>query len=150
MKVVSLNDQTIICELENKDEETILKKFLTYDDNSAAFSRGGYDITKVKKAKLYKIIKEKYLVTYAGMTREIVQKCKEKGIKINDFVDKRTHFKYQKEEFDYVLNVGKVKEHDYAYIEDEMSQMVAVARKANICCKVIKQLKHICIILTFQ
>ena len=41
------------------------------------------------------------------------------------------------QEFDYVLNVGKVTEHDYAYIEDEMTQMVATARKANICCKVI-------------
>ena len=41
------------------------------------------------------------------------------------------------QEFDYVLNVGRVKEHDYAYIEDEMRQMTAVARKAGICCKVI-------------
>lgn len=41
------------------------------------------------------------------------------------------------QEFDYLLNVGKVKEHDYAYIEDEMTQLVAVARKAGICCKVI-------------
>ena len=41
------------------------------------------------------------------------------------------------QEFDYVLNVGKVKEHDYAYIEDEMEQMVSVARNNNICCKVI-------------
>lgn len=40
-------------------------------------------------------------------------------------------------EFDYVLNVGKVKEHDWAYIEEEMTAMVAVARKAGICCKVI-------------
>ena len=41
------------------------------------------------------------------------------------------------QEFDYVLNVGRVKEHDYAYIEDEMTQMVAVARTAGICAKVI-------------
>ncbi len=41
------------------------------------------------------------------------------------------------QEFDYVLNVGKVKEHDYAYIEEEMTQMVAVAREAGICAKVI-------------
>jgi len=41
------------------------------------------------------------------------------------------------QEFDYVLNVGKVKEHDYAYIEEEMTRMVAVARKAGICAKVI-------------
>lgn len=41
------------------------------------------------------------------------------------------------QEFDYVLNVGKLKEHDYAYIEEEMRAMVRVARKAGICCKVI-------------
>ncbi len=41
------------------------------------------------------------------------------------------------QEFDYVLNVGKVKEHDYAYIRQEMSEMTAVAREAGICCKVI-------------
>ncbi|MCR5795534.1 MAG: deoxyribose-phosphate aldolase [Solobacterium sp.] len=41
------------------------------------------------------------------------------------------------QEFDYVLNVGKLKEHDYAYIEEEMSRMTAVARRAGICCKVI-------------
>ena len=41
------------------------------------------------------------------------------------------------QEFDYVLNVGKLKEHDYVYIEEEMKQLVAVARKAGICCKVI-------------
>ena len=41
------------------------------------------------------------------------------------------------QEFDYVLNVGKVKEHDYSYIEEEMTRMVAVARAAGICAKVI-------------
>lgn len=40
-------------------------------------------------------------------------------------------------EFDYVCNVGKVKEHDWGYIADEMRQMVAVAREAGIVCKVI-------------
>lgn len=41
------------------------------------------------------------------------------------------------QEFDYLLNVGKVKEHDYAYIEEEMSRLVSVARRAGICVKVI-------------
>lgn len=41
------------------------------------------------------------------------------------------------EEFDYLLNVGKVKEHDYAYIKDEMTALVAVANKAGIVSKVI-------------
>jgi len=41
------------------------------------------------------------------------------------------------QEFDYVCNVGKVKEHDFDYLEREMAALVAVARKADICCKVI-------------
>ena len=41
------------------------------------------------------------------------------------------------QEFDYVLNVGKLKEHDYDYIEREMRALTAVARQAGICCKVI-------------
>ena len=41
------------------------------------------------------------------------------------------------QEFDYVCNVGRVKEHDFDYLEREMAALVAVARKAGICCKVI-------------
>ncbi len=41
------------------------------------------------------------------------------------------------QEFDYVCNVGKVKEHDFDYLEREMAALVAVARRSGICCKVI-------------
>ena len=41
------------------------------------------------------------------------------------------------QEFDYVLNIGKLKEHDTAYIEAEMQTLVSVARKRGVCCKVI-------------
>lgn len=41
------------------------------------------------------------------------------------------------QEFDYVLNVGKVKDHDYDYIKKEMMSMTSVAIKAGVCCKVI-------------
>ena len=41
------------------------------------------------------------------------------------------------QEFDYVLNVGRMKEHDYAYIEEEMTAMTAVARKTGTAVKVI-------------
>lgn len=41
------------------------------------------------------------------------------------------------EEFDYVCNIGKVKEHDYAYIKEEMTRLVQLARSHDICCKVI-------------
>ena len=41
------------------------------------------------------------------------------------------------QEFEYVLNVGKLKEHDYAYIEEEMAALTAVARRTGTAVKVI-------------
>lgn len=41
------------------------------------------------------------------------------------------------DEIDYVLNVGKVKEHDFEYIEKEMEAIVQVCREAKVLSKVI-------------
>lgn len=41
------------------------------------------------------------------------------------------------QEFDYVCNIGKVKEHDYAYLRKEMECLVGIARKHGVYCKVI-------------
>lgn len=40
-------------------------------------------------------------------------------------------------EIDYVVNIGKVKSHDYAYVEEEMRRMVEVCHSNNRICKVI-------------
>lgn len=54
-----------------------------------------------------------------------------KTFEAQDAVDKGA------EEFDYLLNVGKVREHDWDYIKREMESLVSVARKGGIVCKVI-------------
>ena len=54
-------------------------------------------------------------------------KCFESELAIKDGAD----------EIDYVLNIGKVKEHDYDYIREEMTKMVEIARKHGIIVKVI-------------
>lgn len=41
------------------------------------------------------------------------------------------------DEIDYVINLGKVKEGNFAYIEEEMRAIVAICRKAGVCSKVI-------------
>lgn len=41
------------------------------------------------------------------------------------------------DEIDYVVNVGKVKEHDYSYIKSEMQQMVDLCKSKGILIKVI-------------
>lgn len=57
----------------------------------------------------------------------IEAKCLESELAIKDGAD----------EIDYVLNIGKVKEHDYDYIREEMTKMVEIARKHGIIVKVI-------------
>ena len=41
------------------------------------------------------------------------------------------------DEIDYVVNIGKVKKHEYDYIEEEMKVIVEICRKANVISKVI-------------
>lgn len=41
------------------------------------------------------------------------------------------------QEFDYVLNIGKLLDKDYDYIRDEMTQLVSIGRKNHITSKVI-------------
>ena len=54
-------------------------------------------------------------------------KCAETKIAIRDGAD----------EIDYVVNIGKVKEHDYDYIAEEMKQIVKICHDSNVLIKVI-------------
>ncbi len=58
---------------------------------------------------------------------DIVTKCFETQNAIENGAD----------EIDYVLNIGKLKDHDFAYIEEEMSQIVSLCRRHGILVKVI-------------
>ena len=41
------------------------------------------------------------------------------------------------DEIDYVLNIGKLRDHDFAYIEEEMSRIVSICREHGVLVKVI-------------
>ena len=96
---LKINDKLLYIIFEDKSEEKLIMNFTTYEDTSAAFCGGGYNPMYVQKKKLGKIIKEIY-VSYAGLAREIIQYCKTMDIKISEYKDERTHFPFQKEEFD--------------------------------------------------
>lgn len=58
------------------------------------------------------------------------------------------------DEIDYVVNVGKVKEHNFAYIKEEMEAIVQVCKASDVLCKVIfencyltkEEIKQLCLI----
>ena len=67
---IILTDATIQISSDDSKELKKIEKFQTYDDNSACFSRGGYDIKKLKHVPLMKNIKGR-LVGFAGLAKEI-------------------------------------------------------------------------------
>lgn len=96
---LKINDKLLYIIFESKDEEKLITKFTEYQDNSSAFAGGHYNPMFVKNKKLGKIIKGVF-VSYAGLAREIICYCKDMDIKISEYKDERTHFDFQKEEFD--------------------------------------------------
>lgn len=96
---IKLNDNVVIIDGDEKELKAI-KKFQTYDDSSACYGKGGYDIRKLKHVPLMKEIKGK-LVGFAGLTKEICIFCKNNNIKINSINDERTHFDFQNKKWEH-------------------------------------------------
>ena len=90
---VILTDATI--QIGGDDHELKkISKFEEYTDDKNCFSKGKYDITKLKHVPLMKNIKGR-LVGFAGLAKEIILFCRNNSIKIENFEDKRTHFDFQ-------------------------------------------------------
>ena len=94
---VILTDATIQIDGDENELKKI-NKYETFDDSSACFSKGKYDITKLKHVPLMKNIKGR-LVGFAGLAKEIILFCRNNNIKIENFEDKRTHFDFQMKEW---------------------------------------------------
>ena len=94
---VILTDATIQIDGDENELKKI-NKYETFDDSSACFSKGRYDITKLKHVPLMKNIKGR-LVGFAGLAKEIILFCRNNSIKIENFEDKRTHFDFQMKEW---------------------------------------------------
>ena len=94
---VILTDATIQIDGDENELKKI-NKYETFDDNSLCFSKGRYDITKLKHVSLMKNIKGR-LVGFAGLAKEIILFCRNNNIKIENFEDKRTHFDFQMKEW---------------------------------------------------
>ena len=97
MVKIGISDSTIVIGGDEK-ELKMIQKSQTYDDNSACYSRGGYDIRKLKHVPLLKEMKGK-LVGFAGLAREVLMFCVSNKIQIENIEDKRSHFDYQKKEY---------------------------------------------------
>ena len=128
---VILTDATIQISGDESDLKRI-NKYETYDDNSLCYSKGGYDIKKLKHVPLMKSIKGK-LVGFAGLAKEIILFCKNNNIKIEKFEDKRTHFDFQEKEWTDDELKSLLPVHDYVEHQVRALKAMLKTNKGIIC-----------------
>ena len=128
---IILTDATIQISGDEKELKRI-DKFQTYDDNSLCYSKGGYDIKKLKHVPLMKNIKGK-LVGFAGLAKEIILFCKNNNIKIENFEDKRTHFDFQVREWTDDELKSFLPVHDYVEHQTRALKALLKTNKGIVC-----------------
>ena len=121
---ISLNDLTLIIKFDNKNEEKLIKKFVTFKDSKAAFFGGKFHPDKIKDVCLGKDIKG-YFVCFAGFAREIIIFAKQNNITISKFNDNRTHFKFQEKKYTHD-ELRKFFNPNFKYVEHQIRALQAM------------------------
>jgi superfamily II DNA or RNA helicase len=121
---LKLNDLTLIIKFDNEKERKLIKKFITFKDDKAAFFGGSFHPERVKDVCLGKEIKE-YFVCFAGFTREIIIFAKQNNISITKFEDSRTHFSFQKKEYTHD-ELRKYFNPNFKYVEHQIRALQAM------------------------
>lgn len=123
---IRLNDLTLIIKFENEREEKLIKKFVTFRDDSAAFFCGKFHQEAVKNVCLGKDVKE-YFVCFAGLTKEILIYAQSMDIKVNEFEDNRTHFDFQRKEWG-KKSIRKYFDPNFKYVDHQVRTIQAMLK----------------------
>jgi superfamily II DNA or RNA helicase len=123
-----IDDRFLFLDFENNQEIILLKEAFTYEDASSAFRGGSFDKRKIKKVSFLKK-KGKYYFLFSGFLKDLLLKCKENNIKINEVKDKRTKFSHQERNFSY----EEIKSYlpDFDYVEHQINALKCLLKKNN-------------------
>jgi superfamily II DNA or RNA helicase len=123
-----ITDKLLTVKFDNKSEETEIKSFFIYDDNSRAFSKSGFNQMYVKKVCFIKYLKKTDLYAgFAGLTKELLVYCREHNINFT-LQDKRTHIKFEESDYE--------KYFPFEYNEHQIRALQAMTKtnRGIICC----------------
>lgn len=123
---IRLNDLTMIISFESDNEKKLIKKFITFKDDKNAFFGGKFHPERVTNVCLGKEIRECF-VCFAGLCREILLFCKQNGIKVTEFEDKRTHFDFQKKDWTHD-ELRKFFNPNFKYVEHQIRAIDAMIK----------------------
>lgn len=130
---INLGDLTCIITFENKQEEKIIKSSLTFKDDKNAFFGGKFHPERVRDVCMGKDIRG-YFVCFAGLMKEIAITAKNNGIKITEFIDKRTHFPFQKKDYTHD-ELRKYFNPNFKYVEHQIRTLQAMIKTNTGICK---------------
>ena len=105
---LKLNDLTLIIKFDDDKEKKLIKKFITFKDDKSAFFGGKFHPEAVKE-----------------VTKEIILFAKQNNIKITEFEDNRTHFKFQQKEYSHD-ELRKYFNPNFKYVEHQIRALKAM------------------------
>lgn len=123
---IKINDLTIIIKFENKIEEKLIKRFVTFKDDKNCFWGQRFHAEAVKDVCLGKDV-QGYFVCFAGLAREIIVFAKNNNINITKFEDNRTHFDFQKKEWSHD-ELRKYFDPNFKYVEHQIRILDAMIK----------------------
>lgn len=126
---INLNDLTLIIDFENDNEKKLIKKFITYKDNSNCFCGGKFHQERAVDVCLGKDIKDKF-VCFSGLTKEIILFAKGNNILITEFNDKREHFAFQEKEHTYD-ELRELFPKEFDYVEHQIRALQSMLKTNN-------------------
>lgn len=126
MKKIIIGDYFCSISNLNQREEKILKKELTFLDNSFAMSRGKFDVKKIKKVPFFKIV-DKNLCFRTGMLMSVLKTIKKNNIKDFEIEDNRIKLDYQKKEYSYE-ELRECYSKEYDYVEHQIRALRALLK----------------------
>ena len=117
---ICVTDKIILIYFNNNDELRLVKNHFTVDDRTYAFVGGKFDSRKIKKKTFLKKKKQYYYLN-SGFLHDLLIFIRKKKLKVEEFVDKRTKFPYQKKQ----LTDDELKKFlpDFNYVEHQISSL---------------------------
>jgi len=124
-----IDDKYIAFLFDNEEEKIEIDSFLTYDDMSKVYTRGGFDARKIKKVHFLKKLKQ-YYICNSGFLYEVVKYAKENNLKITEIDDRRTKFPHNTKEYSYE-ELRSYFDPNFKYVEHQI-RIVKAALKTNV------------------
>lgn len=124
-----IDNNFIVISKATKEEKKIIVNRFTYQDQSAAFSRGSFDKRKIKQIRFAKREKD-YLLLRIGFLKELLLFIKKENLSLEEITDKRTQFEFKNKQYSYD-DIRSLFNPDFDYVDHQIRSVQSLL-KSNV------------------